>query len=43
MTPLNTDNENILIQYQSVIKAILREIKIKNIDINISIIKETQK
>lgn len=33
MTPLNTDNENILIQYQSVIKAILREIKIKNISI----------
>ena len=33
MTPLNTNNEKVLAQYQSIIKAILREIKIKNVSI----------
>lgn len=33
MIPLNTDNENIIAQYKSIIQAILREIKIKNISI----------
>lgn len=33
MTPLNTDNENIVAQYESIIQAILREINVKNISI----------
>lgn len=33
MIALNTDNENVLAQYESVIKSILREIKVKNISI----------
>lgn len=33
MIPLNIDNENVVAQYQSVIKAILREIKVKNVSI----------
>lgn len=33
MIPLNTDNENIIAQYKSIIQAILREIKVKNISI----------
>lgn len=33
MMPLKTKNENIIIQYKSIIQAILREINIRNISI----------